>query len=141
MAERGLQTDMTKARKLAEEWIHLGLGATAIPQPPFNGMEWFESYGERVKDDGNDARIVTSAKMEGSWPHWEMHPNGAEVVICISGSATFTQELEDGSQIRIALSSGEYLINPPGIWHTADCDDGAEVLFITAGMGTQHRER
>ena len=31
---------MAGARKLADSFIHLGLGASAVPQPPFDGMAW-----------------------------------------------------------------------------------------------------
>jgi quercetin dioxygenase-like cupin family protein len=128
------------ARKLSEEWIHLGLGATAVPQPPFDGFQWYEDYGNRVKADGNDARIVAQFRFTESWETWEMHPNGHEVVICISGQMTLIQE-EDGKEVRTTLSPGEYAINDPGVWHTADIDEPAEGIFITAGVGTQMRPR
>ena len=33
--------------------IHLGLGATAVVQPPFTGAaEWYMDYGQRNADDG-----------------------------------------------------------------------------------------
>ena len=38
---------MHAPRRLADSFIHLGLGATAVPQPPFDGLEWYEAYGER----------------------------------------------------------------------------------------------
>ena len=41
----------------------------------------------------------------------------------------------------MTLQAGEYAINPPGTWHTADVDHEATGLFITAGMGTEHRPR
>jgi len=34
------------ARSLEEAFIQLGPGATAMPQPPFTGMAWYESYGQ-----------------------------------------------------------------------------------------------
>ena len=44
--------------------------------------------------------------------------------------------------VATTIAGGEYAINPPGVWHTANVDDGeVEVLFITAGMGTEHRTR
>jgi hypothetical protein len=27
--------------------VHLGLGATALPQPAFTGMEWYADYSAR----------------------------------------------------------------------------------------------
>ncbi len=33
------------------------------------------------------------------------------------------------------------MINEPGVWHTADVESTATALFITAGLGTEHRPR
>lgn len=129
------------AQKLSEAFIHLGLGATAVPQPPFAGMEWYAGYGERHGDDGYEGRLVSQHTFTESWPSWEMHPRGAEVVICISGAMDLIQEFPDGSQTTVSLSSGEYAINPPGVWHIAEVEAEASAIFITAGEGTEHRPR
>ena len=42
---------------------------------------------------------------------------------------------------RVSRTAGEYAINPPGTWHTADVEASATALFITAGEGTDHRPR
>ena len=39
------------------------------------------------------------------------------------------------------LNPGEYAINDPGVWHTADVESEATALFITSGEGTEHRPR
>ena len=70
-----------------------------------------------------------------------MHPAGDEVVVCLSGSMTLTQEFPDGQTKQVMLGAGEYAINPPGVWHTADIAGEALGLFITAGAGTEHRPR
>lgn len=36
---------MAEPRRLADSVIHLGLGATAVPRPPFDRVEWYEAYG------------------------------------------------------------------------------------------------
>ena len=130
------------ASKIALNPIHLGLGATAEIQPDFTGaMEWYEGYGKRSESDGAEGRLVSMHTFEESWGMWEMHPNGSEVVLCISGSVTIIQELADGSEKRTVLEKGEYVINDPGVWHTADVVEKTSVVFITAGMGTEHRAR
>ncbi|QZH76571.1 MAG: cupin domain-containing protein [Erythrobacter sp.] len=103
-------------------------------------MDWYERYGERTAADGAEARLVSQYRFAESWAMWEMHPEGAEVVICTDGAITLIQDI-DGDQQSIRLTRGEYAINPPGVWHTADVDTEAEALFITAGLGTQHRPR
>jgi quercetin dioxygenase-like cupin family protein len=121
--------------------IHLGLGGTATAQPEFEGnLQWYEAYARRTEEDGVDGRLVTLHEMTGSWSSWEMHPNGHEVVVCVQGEMTLVQEIE-GEHRRTTLRGGEYAINPPGVWHTADIDGTVTALFITAGKGTIHRPR
>ena len=50
-------------------------------------------------------------------------------------------EHPDGRRESVTLGPGEYAINPPGVWHTADIAGEATGVFITAGAGTQHRPR
>lgn len=122
--------------------IHLGLGATAVSEPAFTGdMSWYEDYQTRHAADGAEARIVAMHSFSAPWPMWEMHPAGAEVVLCTEGSMTLHQEGSDGQVTTITLGPGEYAINAPGVWHTADIDGNATALFITAGKDTQHRPR
>ncbi len=128
--------------KLDANPIHLGLGATAIIQPVFTGdMAWYEAYSARNDADGVEGRLVTIHSFSESWTSWEMHPLGSEVVLCTAGQMTIIQELPDGQLNSLILNAGEYAINPPGIWHTADVEGEATALFITAGMGTEHRGR
>lgn len=123
--------------------LHLGLGATAEVEPEFTGaMEWYGGYAERHASDGAEGRLVTMHSFTESWDVWEMHPVGAEVVLCVSGTVTLIQEI-DGAEVATTVTAGEYVINEPGTWHTADVADGdqPQVLFITAGEGTEHRAR
>ena len=121
--------------------LHLGLGATIVPQEPMDGdMAWFQRYSERHASDGTEGRLVTLATFTKPWAMWEMHPNGHELVLCIAGRVVVHQE-RDGVATTVPLEPHQAAINEPGVWHTADVDDTATVLFITAGVGTQHRPR
>lgn len=127
--------------RLDQRFIHLGSGAQAVPQPPFSGMEWYEEYGPRTASDGAEGRLVSLSIFTGSWDVWEMHPEGDEVVICTAGRMTLHQEMADGTRASVTIGPGEYAINPPGCWHTADVEDEATAVFITCGKGTQGRPR
>ena len=70
-----------------------------------------------------------------------MHPSGDEVVLCVAGSMTLHQETADGRSRTVRIGPGEYVVNEPGTWHTADGEGSATGVFITAGEGTQHRPR
>lgn len=131
-------------RSLETHPIHLGRGGTAVPQPEFprdeRAMQWYMDYGERTAADGAEGRLVSCFRFTGDWPSWEMHPAGAEVVVCIEGSMTLIQEI-DGKTVRTTIRAGEYAINPPGVWHTADISEPATAFFVTPGEGTQGRPR
>ena len=131
-----------KPTDLASFPIHLGLGATVKIEPRFTGaMEWYEDYSERHSADGAEGRLMTLSTFSEPWGMWEMHPSGSELVLCSAGSITLHQEAQDASVFSVRLGPGQYAINDPGVWHTADVEGEATVIFITAGMGTQHRPR
>ncbi len=128
------------APDLHDNWVHLGLGASAETQLPFTGMEWYGDYSARNASDGAEGRLVSMHRFTSDWDVWEMHPVGSEMVLCTAGAISLVQEV-DGQQVRTELHPGQYAINPPGVWHTADVADHAEAVFITAGEGTEHRPR
>lgn len=130
------------ATSISTHPIHLGLGASAISQPAFTGaMEWYAEYSARHEADGAEGRLISMHTFSEPWEMWEMHPAGSEVVLCVAGTVTLLQEQPEGSVQKVRIAAGEYAINPPGVWHTADAESEATVLFITAGIGTEHRPR
>lgn len=132
----------TTPTRLSDHPIHLGLGATAEIEPEFTGaMEWYGTYSARHAGDGAEGRLVTTHTFDADWDSWEMHPVGSEVVLCLVGSMTLHQETPTGERRMVTLDAGEYVINDPGVWHTADIAERASALFITAGEGTEHRPR
>lgn len=128
-------------QNLSKYPIHLGLGATATQQAFFTGeMDWYQGYGERNSADGAEGRLVSMHTFDQPWDVWEMHPLGAEVVLCVDGQIELIQERE-GKEVSVVLNTGEYVINDPGVWHTANVESAATCVFITAGQGTEHRPR
>jgi quercetin dioxygenase-like cupin family protein len=128
------------SKLLSQHPVHLGLGASAVSEPEFTGAAWYEAYATRHTADGAEGRLVSMFSFTAPWDSWEMHPQGSEVVICTAGAMTLVQEIE-GREVKTRLTQGQYAINPPGTWHTADVDGSASAVFITAGMGTQTRPR
>ena len=130
-----------KGKSLYDFPIHLGRGARAVAEPQFTGPEWYDAYVERHHDDMGEGRLVSLFRFDESWTSWEMHPAGDEVVCCLQGQMVLHQELTDGSTERYELAPGDYAINPPGAWHTADADGPVVALFVTVGKDTSHRPR
>lgn len=128
--------------RLSVNPIHLGLDAIAGVEPEFTGdPAWYAGYTERHEADGKEARLVSMHTFSSDWDTWEMHPHGHEVVLCTAGAMTLHQEFPDGTTTVVTLGIGEYAINEPGTWHTADIDGEATAIFITAGLGTELRPR
>jgi quercetin dioxygenase-like cupin family protein len=130
-----------KGKSLYDFPIHLGLGARAVAEPQFTGPEWYDAYVARHHGDMDEGRLVSLFRFEESWTSWEMHPAGDEIVCCLQGQMVLHQELTDGSTARYELAPGDYAINPPGAWHTADADGPVVALFVTVGKDTTHRPR
>ena len=93
--------------RLDQNYIHLGLGATAMLQPPFTGMAWYEDYGSRTTSDGAEGRLVSLSTFTQSWDSWEMHPDGDEVVICTAGHMTLHQQFADGTTTSVTISAND----------------------------------
>jgi len=121
--------------------MHLGLGAAGLVQPEFTDMEWYDDYGARRASDGIEGRLMSMYAFSQDCDTWAMHPHGAEVVVCIAGTMTVHQETADRTKATVTLGAGDYIINPPGVGHTADVMDSATAVFVTAGCGTEHRPR
>ena len=126
---------------LARFPVHLGLGATVERLDEFDGTpQWYECYGSAHAADGAEGRLVSLHTFTESWDSWEMHPVGAELVAYVEGRITLHQEV-DGADRTVVLEAGQAVVNPPGVWHTADVDGRATAVFVTAGMGTEVRSR
>lgn len=133
-----MTTDLTF--DIRKQPVHLGLGATVCREPAFTGVEWYAAYGARHEGDGVEGRLVSVHTFAEPWGTWEMHPKGEELVVCLAGRIVLHQEV-DGQVRTVALEAHQAVVNPAGVWHTADVGSEATALFITAGLGTEIRPR
>ncbi len=126
---------------LSSTFVHLGLGSVARELP---GFEWTEAYlsgyETATAGDGPDGRLVTMSPQAETWTQWERHPAGDELVVQLAGRSILIQDLPGGEN-RLELGPGQAVINPKGVWHTADVVEPGTALFVTPGVGTEHRER
>ncbi|MEU2675844.1 cupin domain-containing protein [Streptomyces sp. NPDC007107] len=121
--------------------VHLGLGSRA---KPVEGFAWdpevLQAYSAAVAADGPEGRMVAIFDGDGPGDHWERHPAGDELVVCLSGSVTVTRDV-DGVSDSVVLGPCEATVNPAGAWHAVDMTGPASILTVTAGLGTDHRPR
>lgn len=124
--------------------IHLATGGPEAPAVPLDGFGYdgpsFMKYIEAHCGPGAPGRLIMVESTPGDWPSWERHNDGDEIVIVLEGKAEFIQEIDGGEQ-RTRVGPGVTLINPRGVWHTADVTEPLKAIYITPCPGTEHRAR
>jgi quercetin dioxygenase-like cupin family protein len=132
---------VTEPFDLADAVVHIGLGSRL---ERFGDWSWdqatLDAYEAATAADGAEGRMVVLNQQAETWPTWERHPAGDELVLLLEGRIELIQEI-DGADVRTELRAGQAVINPAGVWHTADVHEPGRGLFITPGRGTEHRPR
>lgn len=130
---------------LAKTPIHVGsLAGTSEAAVPLEGFGFdgpsFGAYIDRHCKPGAPGRLVMVETTPTNWPAWECHTEGDEIVIVLEGKAEFIQEIA-GEEVRTPVGPGSALINPVGVWHTADVQEPLKAVYITPCPGTESRPR
>lgn len=131
MSERGPIHD------LKDEVVVIGEGFSVAAE--FGGAEFWSALMEGKRPDVEAGWLVTAGIHEGTWPHWEMHPEGEELVVLLSGNVTLVLDRDGVTSEHTLDRPGQLVIVPRGTWHHARTESSAHLLFVTAGKGTQHR--
>jgi mannose-6-phosphate isomerase-like protein (cupin superfamily) len=77
-----------------------------------------------------NGRILSLFDYTTTWPYWERHPTGDELVYLVAGDVAL--HLGDGQHRRtVALKVGEAAVIPAGTWHRAIIHAPSRVLFVT----------
>jgi quercetin dioxygenase-like cupin family protein len=98
------------------------------------------NFWAEIGDNPNaGATMISASEGNGDWAQWEMHPNGAEVLVILAGAPRIFLEHPDGRLERIEAHAGSTVIVPRGAWHRCECAEPYKILYITYGPGTTHR--
>ena len=125
---------------LRETPIHLGT-RSALPVKGFGyDAPSFERYADAHTTEDEPGRLMMVESSPTDWGMWECHTLGDEVVHIVEGRAEFIHEV-DGAQQRTAVQAGDTVINPRGVWHTADVQEPMTAIYLTPIRGTEHRPR
>ena len=127
-----------KVLNLLKDAVHLGAPSSALPVFDFNHD--YDAYLAAFCKESDPGRLVSLYETKSDWEAWEAHPAGDELVVVLSGKAEFLQEV-DGEERRTIVGAHQAIINPPGVWHTANVIEPFLALFVTPGPGTTHRPR
>ncbi len=86
-----------------------------------------------------DGLVIGAPLLTREPPHaGEMHPDGDELLLLLSGRVTVVLEDEDPPR-RVALEPGMALVVPRGVWHKVLLDEPSRLLHVTPGPGGEHR--
>ncbi len=104
------------------------------------GPTFWEELSRGALGTFQNEYLVTTHSFGHDWPMWEMHPNGDEFILLLSGAIDLVLEKQNGHKTLPLRQNGEWALVPKGIWHTGRVNVPTTVLFITAGEGTLHRQ-
>jgi mannose-6-phosphate isomerase-like protein (cupin superfamily) len=97
---------------------------------------WDDLMSERLRLSG---RLVGCVHLTtGALDHWERHPAGDEFLLLLGGAVTLVLD-EPGGHRQVPLKAGEAVVVPKGVWHTFLVSEPGDLVFATAGEGTDHR--
>ena len=88
----------------------------------------------RIEGYSIGAPVMTREPPHGG----EMHPDGDELLLLLSGKVTVLLEDRDPAR-EVPLAPGEAFIVPRRVWHRVILSEPSQLLYITPGPGGRHR--
>ena len=83
--------------------------------------------------------LAMASEMTGDMGHWELHPEGEELLVLLSGALDLVLETPQGEErVRLDADSPAFLM-PRGTWHRIEVREPGRMLFVTYGRGTRHK--
>ena len=121
--------------QLESKFIHLENNGNMI------GLLVDENFWSEASSRGDlqSGRLMGVLKIDTGPSHWEIHPDGDELLYLLSGSMDVVIESEGKNEV-ITLPSFSSCIVPKATWHQTIAREPSSLLFITPGKDTQHRE-
>ena len=109
-------------------------GAGAVGVHPV-GPDFWATIGQNGDILGT---LITVSGADRDWTTWEMHPQGAEILVLLEGRLTMVLD-DAGRETRHPMTPGTTLVIPRGAWHRALIAEPIRMLFVTYSAGTTHR--
>ncbi|NNG05031.1 MAG: cupin domain-containing protein [Inquilinus sp.] len=112
-------------------YVHLPDGGAALPVPVT------ETFWSELASGARDypGRLMTAYDVAADMAHWEVHPDGDEVLVLLSGAVDLVFDGADA----VALEAGSVCVVPAGMWHRFLVRQPGRMVAVTAGEGTRHR--
>jgi mannose-6-phosphate isomerase-like protein (cupin superfamily) len=107
--------------------VHL---ADDLSTTPLSVDASFWEHIGAAKPELASGRILCVSDYADTWTWWEVHPDGDELVLLLSGGVDVV--LESGSDSHsVALLPGQATIVPAGTWHRVVVRTACRMLFVT----------
>lgn len=119
---------------LVDTFIHLSSDGSA-ESIPVTERFWADIDQRKALHEG---RLMGAFRITEDPSHWEMHPEGEEILYLTSGSMDVLLK-ENGKDRVVQLRDRGVCIVHRGVWHRQVVHCPSEFLFITPGKGTQHK--
>lgn len=123
-----------KTFDLRTTYVQLADGPRATP------IDVDENFWSTIdqRKELHGGRLVMAFEMSADWDHWEMHPQGDELLILSKGSMELVYE-ENDREKRLKMRAPQSFIVPAGVWHRALVSEPSTLLTVTRGSGTRHK--
>src|ERR1700744_967572 len=88
------------------------------PDASIEALRGDATFWQRISSgalgDFHNEFLLAGVGYDKDWTHWEMHPNGDEVVCLLSGVVRIMLELSAGAESVELNKPGEYVVVPKG---------------------------
>jgi mannose-6-phosphate isomerase-like protein (cupin superfamily) len=116
-------------------YLHvMGENAKRVDMTPTFWQELFS--GQRA--ESQNGWLMSAFMMEKDLPMWELHHNGEEVLVMMSGNIDVIFEIE-GQPRTLTLGAGQACVVPRKTWHTIKVKEPGQLLALSFVHGTEHR--
>ncbi len=128
---------MSNAKTILQTYLHVRDDGRTIEMPVSDAF--WEELASGAHSQLDQGRLMSAFTFSSPWSTWERHPAGEELVMLLSGNATVLLEESDKQRSVQLRDPGSFVLIPPNVWHTAKTNVPTTMLFLTPGVGTEHR--
>jgi len=129
--------ELVAALSLAEQCIHLAPDGSMRSYAKTAGFLRSSGESPEFRDRRVLALYEVSTPQDVHYPTWEMHPQGDELLIALSGSLA-VEFREAGAGRKAMLPPRSAIVVPAGVWHRLIVNERSLLIAITPRQGTAH---
>jgi mannose-6-phosphate isomerase-like protein (cupin superfamily) len=129
----------TEVKTMEPHKTYIQLKPTGETAPHQAGEFWKAVAGGHISFQNFGYMFSSYKYPSGHATNWEMHPKGDEVLYLVTGKVTVVMRSQS-EENATELTERQALIVPRGTWHRFVTNAPTELIGVTWGEGTEHRE-